>query len=303
MTEKMLLIGGTGFVGRHMQELLSSEYNVTATGSSTDIRDFDKIRALIKDYLPDYVVNLASITTVKESFDNPFDTYKIGICGSLNLLISLKQIGFKGRMLNISSSEVYGHPVKEQLPITEDITPKPLSPYAVNKISVEALCYQWSQTESFEVVTARPFTHIGPGQSERFSISNFAKQIAEIITGEREPVIYVGNINTTRDFTDVRDVACAYRILLLKGKNGGIYNICSGKETSILFLINGLIKLSNIDIKIETNKTLFRESEQQFMLGSYNKIYAETNWKPSIDLEVTLNDTLRYWVNKLRAEQ
>ena len=299
----MLLIGGTGFAGCHMQELLDSEYKVMTAGSSTDIRDFEKVMTLIRECRPDYVVNLASITTVKESFANPFDTYDIGVYGTLNLLISLKQIEFKGRMLNISSSEVYGHPDKEQLPITEDLRAKPLSPYAVNKISTEALCYQWSQSESFEIVTARPFTHIGPGQSERFSISNFAKQIAEIMIGKRESVIYVGNINTTRDFTDVRDVVCAYRLLLLKGKNGSIYNICSGKEISISYLLNKLIQLSNMNINIETDKSLFREKDQQFMLGSHNKINTETNWTPSIDLDVTLNDTLRYWVNKIKNEK
>jgi len=180
-----LLIGGTGFVGLHMQRSLHPRFKVVATDRSSDIRDGVKMGSLVKSVSPDIVVNFASVTTVRESFQDPLDTYRIGFLGTLNVLMALKESGFKGRMLNISSSEVYGFPPNDLLPVNEGAMLSPMSPYSVSKMATEALCFQWSQTEQFEIITARPFTHIGPGQSDRFAISNFARQLAEISLGKR----------------------------------------------------------------------------------------------------------------------
>lgn len=295
-----LLIGGTGFVGRHMQRSLLPCFKVIATGHTSDIRDGTQIESLVKSASPDWVINFASITTVKESFQDPLNTYRIGFLGTLNLLMALKKNGFKGKLLNISSSEVYGFPAYGQLPICEETFLHPMSPYSVSKIATEALCYQWSHTEQFKIVTARPFTHIGPGQSDRFSISSFSRQIAEILLEKREPVIYVGDLQTTRDFTDVRDVVSAYNLLLEKGVNGQVYNVCSGKETSMLSLLNQLIECAGIPIKVEQNESLMRNTEQLRIYGSYQKINKETGWSPTIPLGQTLADTLSYWVEKLK---
>jgi GDP-4-dehydro-6-deoxy-D-mannose reductase len=298
--QNVLLIGGTGFVGEHMQRILIPKFNVVATGRNYDIKDEDGIRNLVKSTAPDFVINFASITTVRESFDNPLDTYNVGFIGSLNLLSALKEYNFTGIMLNISSSEVYGFPTNDQLPIIEESVIRPMSPYSVSKVSTEALCYQWSQNSQFEIVTARPFTHIGPGQSDRFAISNFAKQIAEILLGKIEPVIYVGDLDKTRDFTDVRDVVAAYNLLLEYGQNGHVYNVCSGTETSTRSLLSKLIEYSGVDIVIDQDKSLIRSNEQQRIYGNYKKISLETGWKPRISLNVTLDNLLTYWVEKLK---
>ena len=298
--QRVLIIGGTGFVGVHLQRLLQENFRVTATGHDSDIRDSDQTRRLVASTSPDLIINLASITTVRESFANPLETYRIGFFGTLNLLTSLKEIGFKGRMLNISSSEVYGHPSEAELPITEGSLIKPMSPYAVSKLATEALCFQWSQTEQFDIITARPFTHIGPGQSDRFAISNFAKQIAEVMLGRRDPVIRVGNLGATRDFTDVRDVAAAYISLQEKGRNGEIYNICSGNERSTDSLLAELIEQANVDIKIEQDHSLIRDSEQTRIYGSNEKLNRQTGWEPKISLTKTLNDALQNWCEKLK---
>lgn len=295
-----LLIGGTGFVGRHMQRCLLPRFKVIATGHTSDIRDDTQIENLVKSASPDIVINFASITTVKESFQDPLNTYRIGFLGTLNLLMALKKIGFKGRLLNISSSEVYGFPSYGQLPICEETFLHPTSPYSVSKVATEALCYQWSQTEQFEIVTARPFTHIGPGQSDRFSISSFSRQIAEILLERKAPVIYVGDLQTTRDFTDVRDVVIAYNLLLEKGIGGQVYNVCSGKETSMRSLLNKLIECAGIPIKVEQNESLMRNTEQLRIYGSHRKIHKDTGWSPTIPLSQTLADTLSYWVEKLK---
>lgn len=295
-----LIVGGTGFVGSHMQRSLLQSFKVIATDRISDIRDAIKIGNLVKSTSPDVVVNFASITTVKESLQDPLDTYRIGFLGTLNLLEALKESGFKGRMLNISSSESYGFPSIDLLPVNEDAPLRPMSPYSVSKVATEALCFQWSQNEDFEIVTARPFTHIGPGQSDRFAISNFAKQLAEISLGTKEPFIYVGNLNATRDITDVRDVVRGYAYLLDRGHNGQAYNICSGKETSIKTLLNELIELSGLTVSIELDDSLLRNVEQNRIYGSYEKIHKETGWKPMLSLRQTLVDTLSYWVDKLK---
>lgn len=303
MKRNALLLGGTGFVGVHLQRLLNANYNVVAAGRHGDIRDREIVSRLVKKTRPDIVVNLASITTVRESFENPERTYHIGFLGMLNVLSTLKEHDFRGKVLNISSSEVYGFPTEDQLPIIETAPPSPMSPYAVNKLAAESLCYQWSHSEPFEIVTARPFTHVGPGQSDRFSISSFAKQIAEIMLGMRAAVIHVGNLNSGRDFTDVRDVVRAYVTLLEQGRNGNIYNVCSGSETVMRNLLDSLIQLSKIDIKVVQDASLVRENEQRRMLGSFAKLYSETGWKPAISISQTLSDTLAYWLEKLKTSK
>ncbi|SRR6266568_1037041 len=297
---RVLIVGGTGFAGVHMQRLLQENFSVTATGHEWDVKDSDRVRRLVMKAAPDLVVNLASITTVRESFASPHETYRIGFLGTLNILMALKEFGFKGRMLYVSSSEVYGFPSEAELPLTESAQLRPMSPYAVSKSATEALCFQWSQTEQFEIVTARPFTHIGPGQSERFAISNFGKQIAEIVLGRRDPVIRVGNVNMTRDFTDVRDVVGAYVTLLEKGRNGESYNVCSGKEVSTGSLLGELVKRANIEIKVEQDSSLIRNAEQTRICGSHEKLSRDTGWQPKIPLTKTLEDTFLHWRDKLK---
>jgi GDP-4-dehydro-6-deoxy-D-mannose reductase len=297
---KALIVGGTGFVGAHLQRLMLQEFAVTATGHESDIRDLDQMRDLVMRIEPDVVMNLASITTVRESFASPDGTYRIGFLGTLNLLMALREFGFKGRMLNVSSSEVYGHPEDRELPLTEQASIRPMSPYAVSKSATEHLCYQWSQSEQFEIITARPFTHIGPGQSDRFAISNFSKQIAEIILGRREPIIRVGNLETTRDLTDVRDVTDAYRMLLAKGRNGDVYNVCSGQEVSMGAVLRQLIECAKTDIRVEKDKSLVRDAEQRRLCGSYSKLNKETGWDPRVPLEKTLGDTMSQWLDQIK---
>jgi GDP-4-dehydro-6-deoxy-D-mannose reductase len=295
-----LIIGGTGFVGVHLQRLMRQDFAVTATGHGSDLRDADQVRRLVAGVAPDIVVNLASITTVRESFANPYETYRIGFLGTLNLLVALKESGFEGRMLNVSSSEIYGHPEETELPLTEHSPIRPMSPYAVSKSATEQLCFQWTQSERFEIVTARPFTHMGPGQSDRFAISNFSRQIAEITLGRREPVIRVGSLETTRDFTDVRDVAGAYMMLLAKGRSGQAYNVCSGREVSMDAVLKRLVERAKIDIRVEHDPALARDSEQKRIVGSYGKLNKDTGWDPEVPLEKTLGDTVSHWLEQIK---
>ena len=302
MVHRALLIGGTGFVGRHLARQLADRYEVAVSGRAQDIRNAATVRNLVESTRPDLVVNLAALTTVRETFQHPRETYEVGLVGLLNLLEALKTHGFRGRFLEISSSEIYGIVQTEQLPIVETEPLRPESPYSVAKIAAESLCYQWHKSEGLDASIARPFTHIGPGQSDRFSVAHFVRQVAEIMVGTREPVIHVGDLTTTRDLTDVRDVVRAYDAILHFGKAGVPYNICSGRETLMRDVLDELIRLSGLPITVMIDQDRLRRTEQRRLLGSYAALAAKTGWKPEIPLASTLQDMLLYTLKGLSNE-
>jgi len=295
---KTLILGGSGFVGQHMLACSPDWSETTVIGREVDIRDKKALYTLIKKTQPDYVVNLASITTIKETAVSPKDSYDISFYGTLNTLEVLKDSRFEGTFLYVSSSEVYGHPEASSLPLKEFSTLTPMSPYSVGKIAAEYLCSYWQEFNRFNIVIARPFTHIGPGQSNRFSIASFAHQISKIVLGKQEPIIKVGDLNTTRDFTDVRDIVSAYWLLLRAGKSGEIYNVCTGTEIKIGSVLDKIIYASKQNIAIETDTERLRNTEQQRIVGSSNKLQKTVGWVPNIALEDTLVDMLDYWLNK-----
>lgn len=294
--KKLLLVGGSGFVGTHMARACAGNYVIESSGRDVDVRDVAQLQALIRRVQPDDVVNLAAITSLRESFADPRATYDINFLGTLNLLMALRDSHFSGRMLFVSSSEVYGLLNEQDLPVAESRLPKPLSPYAVAKMAAEALCYQWSKTETFKIVTARPFNHIGPGQSERFAIADFGRQVAMIKLGLAPPVIRVGDIDTTRDFSDVRDIVAAYSKLLDFGDNGEIYNVCSGTERSIRSLIERMCQLVGVSVDIVADSARFRPSEQRRVCGDNKKLVEGTGWSSAFPIDQTLSDIVDYWV-------
>ena len=185
------------------------------------------------------------------------------------------------------------------LPIHEDFPLRPRNPNAVSKVAAEALCYQWSQTGPFSVMMARPFNHIGPGQSPLFAISDFARQIAEISAGKRPPILRVGNIDVTRDFTDISDVLHAYEILLTHGKNGEIYNVCSGVERSVRGMVELLLELTGVKAEIENDPSRFRPADQPRVFGSHERLSSHTNWQPIVPIRETLMNIYLYWERKI----
>jgi GDP-4-dehydro-6-deoxy-D-mannose reductase len=287
-----LIIGGTGFVGRHLAHQLSDRYSVIATGRKHDIRDSKTILDLVSLSRAEIVINLAAITSVKESLEHPRDAYDIGFYGLLNLLTALRSLEFNGRFLHVSSSEVYGFPASRELPLTESAPLRPMSPYSVAKAAGDMLCHQWAHEGRFAILVARPFTHIGPSQSARFAVATFARQVADIMLGRRKPVIEVGNLGTTRDLTDVRDVARAYDLILQHGKASKLYNVCSGREVLMRDVLEEFVRLSGKEIGIVEKQTLVRKVEQQRLCGSHAALSAATGWSPMIPLTDTLRDIL-----------
>jgi GDP-4-dehydro-6-deoxy-D-mannose reductase len=264
-----------------------------------DLRDAEAAAALVKEEAPDAVIHLAAQSWVPDAFRDPEFTLQVNVLGTLNLLQALRRTGFSGRMVFVSTGDVYGGVPDNELPIREDRLPAPRNPYAVSKLAAEALCYQWSVTEGMEITIARAFNHIGPGQSERFVVSDFARQVAEIKLGRRQPTVSVGDIDVTRDFTDVRDVVRAYFALLRDGESGEIYNICSGREQSIRALLHRLAAIAGVGISVQQDPSRLRKSEQRRVVGDPAKMQRATGWQSTTELDESLASMLHEWEQEI----
>jgi GDP-4-dehydro-6-deoxy-D-mannose reductase len=294
---KLLVTGATGFVGRYMMQRLPS---AIAVGPEMDLRSTESIARTLDAHEFDSVLHLAAQSSVPASFENPTDTFDINFTGTHRLLELLNKRKFKGRFLFVGSGDMYGPITPEDLPVRESRSLKPLNPYSVSKVAAEALCYQMSQSGPLDIVMARPFNHIGPGQSEHFAVSSFAKQIVEIKRAKRPPMIQVGNLESTRDFSDVRDVVEAYLLLLEKGVSGEVYNICSERERSLQEIFDRLQHIAGIRCDFVIDKSRLRPTDSPRVRGSAEKIHEQTGWKPAIDFDQSLRDLIHDWEARLR---
>lgn len=294
---RWLVTGDKGFVGSHALARWPGATGLSALASDADIRNKAGMIGCLRNYQPDAVLHLAALSFVPDSFKAPEATFEVNFLGTLRLLEALAETGFTGRFLFVGTGDAYGVVPTEALPIREDMPLRPRNPYAVSKVAAEALCFQWSQTGPFEVLMARPFNHIGAGQAPTFAISDFARQIAEIGAGRRSPMLQVGNIDVTRDFTDVSDVLHAYELLLAHGKNGEVYNVCSGVERPVRVLLERLLELAGVKAEIVNDPGRFRPADQPRVCGSHEKLTAHTGWQPTVPVEETLLNLYRYWKN------
>jgi GDP-4-dehydro-6-deoxy-D-mannose reductase len=302
--QTILVTGASGFVGRTLRGMAQSgeiggSARILPLPDEVDLRDPESLKRALAGDAPDAVVHLAAITFVPESFARPHDTYAVNLHGTINLLETLNQEGFRGAFLYVSSGDVYGAVTPGALPVTEDHLPRPRNPYAASKVAAEAYCYQISQTSKVRVVIARPFNHIGPGQSERFVLPALAKQIMEIKQGRRAPAVEVGNIDVTRDFSDVRDVVRAYLSLLEAGTSGEAYNVCSGIERHVREVLQRMLELADVKASVNCVADKVRPNEQTRHCGSNRKLCEDTGWRPSIPFEQSLRDLLESWKNPL----
>jgi len=299
---KVFITGSSGFVGQHLTKYLSGQaMEVIALPNSIDIRNKEDITKFCSNYSFDAVVHLAAQSFVPRSIINPKETYEINFTGTLNILEALRLSKFRGVFLYIGSSDVYGIVPEPSLPIMESVPLSPMSPYAESKVAAELLCKKWSISEDkMRIVMTRSFNHIGPLQEERFVISGLCKQVAMIKCGLQKPCIRVGNLEVTRDFTDVRDVVCAYLMLLEGGMNGVTYNVCSGQEIHLQSVLLELRQIANIDFSVEVSSDLYREAEQVRAFGSYDKIKKDVGWAPKILFNQSLVDIYNYWLDFIK---
>lgn len=316
---KILITGITGFVGSHLAEYCLKIPDVEVYGTAMFHHLGDEMNRIehIKDKInilecnlinriatdrvlqkikPDKIFHLAAQSFVGVSWDGPEDTIFNNIMSELNILESCKNLGINPVIQIAGSSEEYGLVLENELPIKETNPLRPLSPYAVSKIGQEMLGYQYCKSYGLKIVLTRAFNHEGPRRGEQFVTSTFAKQIAQIEKGKKEPIVKVGNLQAQRDYTDVRDVVRAYWLAAEKCEFGKPYNICSGKvwkiEKVLEFLLSKSIKK---DIKIEQDPTRMRPSDVPVLKGDYSEFNKITRWNPEISFEKTLEDTLNYW--------
>ncbi len=313
---RVLVTGAAGFVGRHLvrvwkEQVPEAEMWGRLRGTEKaddllpncvylDLRDAKAVREACQKVSPDWVVHLAAQGFVPDAVSNPRETWEINWWGTWHLLEALQEGGFTGRFLFVGSGDQYGKAEESDLPIRETQPLRPRNPYTASKAAAELLCYQYSQSYGLDVILARPFNHIGPGQPPRFVVADFARQVARIELGLQEPPLRVGNLAVTRDFLDVRDVVDAYRCLLERGRKGEAYNICSGVEVRLADLVKALIGLSSQPIEVRVDASRLRPTDTPRLRGSHAKLTQHTGWQPKRDILVTLKEVFTYWKEELR---
>lgn len=290
----ILVTGLSGFVGSYLADR-GDVVDLCVDGRPADLVRAEEVEAAVAQARPSAVIHLAAQSSVAAALEDASPTYRVNFDGTHHLLRALQATGFRGRMLYVGSGDVYGAVAPALLPVAEDTPLRPRNPYAVSKVAAEALCYQWSQTGPFEIVMARPFNHIGPRQSPAFAVADFARQVVAHRHGRGNGRLQVGDIDATRDFTDVRDIVRAYLDLLSRGLNGEAYNVCSGTERSLRDIIEALFDVSGVRMDIEVEPQRLRSSQQRRMRGSSAKLHSHTGWEPRIGLRETLADIVAYW--------
>ncbi len=311
---RVLITGITGFVGSHLAEL-ALEKGAEVFGTyrwrsrmdniqhlltkvrliECDLRDANSVRSALKEAKPDWIFHLAAQSFVPASWSAPADTMHSNVIGTVNLFEAVRHLELDCRIQVAGSSEEYGLQFEDELPIKETNPLRPLSPYAVSKIAQDMLGWQYCRSYGMFIVRTRAFNHSGPRRGEVFVDSGFAWQIARIEAGLQEPVIYVGNLEAKRDFTDVRDVVRAYWLALEKGQPGEVYNICSGKAWSIREVLDMLLGMAKVKVEVRQDPTRMRPSDVPVLLGDNTKFRTQTGWEPTIPYEQTLQDMLDYW--------
>lgn len=291
---RALVTGSRGFVGTHLVAHLNAcaddVIEMDRVIGSPPIEDASAIAALIAEAKPEAVYHLAGQSDVAGSWDDPMGTFQTNADGTLHIVRACIDTGVE-RLLSVTSSDIYGVVDTDDLPITEQAPLQPVSPYAASKAAAEMVCIQGFLGHGLGVIRARAFNHLGPGQSDRFLAPALA---ARIVANERSgnTTVPVGNLSARRDFTDVRDVVRAYRLLITEGTPGEAYNVCSGQDVAVSEIADTLLGLANTPMTLEQDQRLFRPVDVPVVRGDSAKLRAATGWTPEIALADTLADLL-----------
>ncbi|MBI2034370.1 MAG: GDP-mannose 4,6-dehydratase [Candidatus Levybacteria bacterium] len=312
--KKALITGITGFAGSHLAELLLKKgyevYGTTRPRSKTDnidhikrkmnLRDADlldshSLYTILSDIKPDFIFHLAAQSFVQSSWASPANTMEMNAVGSVHLFEAVRRARIDPIIQIACSSEEYGMVYSNEVPVKEENQLRPLSPYAVSKVAMDYLGYQYHQSYGIKIVRTRGFNHTGPRRGEVFVTSNFAKQIAEIEKGLKEPLLEVGNLEAQRDWTDVRDMVRAYLLSVQKCEYGEVYNICSEKTVRVKDMLDLLLSFSKVKVDVIQDSMRIRPSDVPILLGDCTKFKKATGWKPEIPFKKTIKDLLDYW--------
>lgn len=313
---RVLITGITGMAGSHLADYLLEVGGIEVHGTKRwrsrteniehiidkiilhecELKDFSSVQSVMGKVIPERIYHLAAQSFVLTSWSSPADTLMNNILGELNILEAVRSLQLKDvRILIAGSSEEYGLAYEEEIPIKETNPLRPLSPYAVSKIAQDYLAYQYWKSYGIFTVRTRAFNHTGPRRGEVFVTSNFAKQIALIEKGKQEPIIYVGNLEAKRDFSDIRDIVKAYYLALEKGERGEVYNLGNDRAYSIHDILDILLSYAKIKVSIKEDPERMRPSDVPLLVCDSRRFREKTGWRPNIPFEKTLEDLLNYW--------
>ena len=321
--KKILVTGISGFVGGHFIQYLTSHKNdfeihgISRSKPSwdfvplvpelldghhfhqIDLMDIPKIKSIIEDVQPDYILHLAAQSSVAESWKTPVSSFMNNTNIFLNIIDTVRLNDNGARVLSVGSSEQYGIVSEADLPLGETAPQCPANPYAVARVAQEQLARIYAEGYGLDICCTRSFNHCGPGQDERFVVSSIVKQFVLISHGMQGAIVHIGNAAIVRDFIDVHDVVTAYNILLTQGKRGDVYNICSGRGLAIQDIVTMLSDILGIYVEINQELSQIRPIDNPRVIGNNEKMRREMNWYPRIGFEETLRSMVDYWEQRL----
>lgn len=311
---RSLIIGATSFSGKHMceflrnkgQEFVGTVLDLQETSGKElpydlvqmDLRDLPAIVQVLKEVQPQYIFNFAAQSSVELAWKNPGMTVEVNVNGALNLFQAIRQAQMDPTVILIGAGEEYGRVDFNQLPTSEAQRLAPGNIYAATKACQTMMAQIYYKAYGLKLIVARTFNILGPGQSERFAVSNFCRQAALIERGAAEPVLRVGNLNIERDFTDIRDVVRAYWMLAEKGMPGEVYNVGRGEAPTLREIVEQIQKQSTVPFSLEVSRERMRPLDTPAIQSSIEKIRDHAGWMPEIPLENTVQDMLNYWRTK-----
>lgn len=317
---RVLITGITGFAGSHLADYILAEHldvevfglvrwrsrmdNVLHIQDKVklvegDLKDMVSLKKCLAYIKPDRIFHLAAQSFVPTSWLCPAETFAINSIGQVNLFEAVLDNDLNPRIQIAGSSEEYGLVDPSEVPMKETNPLRPLSPYAVSKVAQDLLGYQYFKSYGMHIVRTRGFNHTGPRRGDVFICSNFAKQIVEVEKKKREPVIYVGNLDAQRDFTDVRDTVKAYWLSLEKGDAGDVYNIGTGKAYTMKEILDMLLELGHEEVEVKVDPKRLRPSDVQILLSDSTKFRKKTGWEPKIPIKQSLSDLMDYWRERI----
>lgn len=314
---RCLITGVGGFVGRHLAALLTRQTNWQLFGiesrpgvevegveiAQCDLLDLEAVMQVVAEQRPDVIFHLAAQAYVPTSVAAPSETLVNNTVAQINLFEACRAAGIDPLILVVGSSEVYGAVEPDESPLSERQPFRPVNPYAVSKVAQDMLGLQYFLSYGLRVVRVRPFNHIGPGQSDRFAVASFARQIAEAEAGRSEPVIRVGNLTAQRDFLDVRDVVRAYHLLMRPEFAGQVFNVASGVPRSVQEILDRLLRLSRLRLQVVEDQTRMRPTDVAIVYGDAGTLMVRTGWKPLISIDQSLEDLLNDWRARIAQER
>ena len=289
---KALVTGADGFVGRHLLEHLRAQGDdAIGVDRECDVTDATSVLAVLESERPEAIYHLAALTAVGTSWSNPVEYTRVNVLGTKNVLDAASHVVPTARVVLVSSADVYGVVRPEDLPLVETFRVAPANPYASSKVEAEHVAHDAVRERGQTVVIARPFNHLGAGQSTDFVVPAIVNRLLQALDDGADEIV-VGDLSTRRDFSDVRDVVRAYRLLINAGVGGEVYNIASGVDVGLFDIAQRLRTAIAPHVRLVTDESLIRPVEVPVSCGSYDKLFRATKWRPAFTLDESLHEVI-----------